>query len=168
MFMLNCGPLSLRQEEFSDGFWHCWYNFLICRILGFLIRAGNPMFDLCVHPWLVSFLPPICLMGIFMVWRDVCCVMGDCSFVFVLLINGMSMELKFNFLAKSLQGFTLLPLCMMSCKLTLNYMSASGANWLLFVLCVALRCGLIHNFSKCSVLNAIVFSHMAKLPTFWT
>jgi hypothetical protein len=56
----------------------------------------------------------------------------------------------------------------MSFKLTLSSMSASGDNSLLviFVLSVELRYGLIHNFSKLSVLNAIAVSHMAKWPTF--
>ncbi len=144
MFRLNCAPLSLRQEEFSDGFWHCCYNFLICRMLGFFMRAGNPTSDLCVHPWLVSLLPPICLMGM-MVWRDVCCVMCDRSFVFVLPSSSPIKKFAGVYSAASvLDRYT------MSCKLTLSYMSASGANWLpvIIVLCGALRCGLIHNFSS--------------------
>ncbi len=63
-------------------------------------------------------------------------MMGDYSFVFVLLssslINGMSMELKCNFLAKKFAGVysasAVQDRYRMSCKLTLSYMSASGAN----------------------------------------
>ncbi len=63
-------------------------------------------------------------------------MMCDRSFVFVLPssspINGMSMELKCNFLVKKFAGVysaaSVLDRYTMSCKLTLSYMSASGAN----------------------------------------
>lgn len=149
-------------------------------MLGFLIRVGNPTFDLCVRPWLVSFLPPICLMGNGVKGCSLCdgwlfiCVCPSVIFPDQWNEHGIHWAWNSNAISlpKSLQNSvaSVLDRYMMSCKLTLSYMSASGANWLpvIFVLSGALSYGLIHNFSKCPVLNATVVSHIAKWPTFST